>query len=425
MMRLRKTLSQLLKHDRTLSAARRNLRRAIADGSRVPLPDAGRRWGSYSEQTRTFAKNAVSALEVVSVGQNWQGSYESRHSGEGLIDYAKMIDASLLSQFPDFSGHLRSFDEVPHAPPGTVASYGGRRVSSAVLGHTMIIMRCLKYVRPRIVLDIGGGTGSTGRLWLTNSIHRPACYIDLDLPESLFYAECYIRSFVPDADIRYVHDASDLKLPLGASGRPTVLLIPVHNHPMVDNVPVDLITNSGSLQEMTTEYVDFYMNLIERSRATYFYSSNYFAQRIHVLIESMNYAAPVLGSNWRTLYQRYRPDPDRGVAELMFERGVSILDRRIFDDGFKINSVDAFLAAFIAVRASESAEQIMQVVAKAKQGLPFIPKELFYLTKRALQFDPGSQTIRDQLAELEQAAAIGVQNVGMIGAPLPHPGART
>ncbi len=41
---------------------------------------------------------------------------------------------------------------------------------------------------------------------------------------------------------------------------------------------------------MTTAYVDFYMELIDACKARYFYSSNYFAQRIELLPESMNFA---------------------------------------------------------------------------------------------------------------------------------------
>lgn len=391
-----------------LSIVRDNLRRALAAATDVP--DPGRRWAAYSQQTRDFAKRATNVTHVIETALSWQGSYETRHSGAALSQYAAMLDCALRSQFPQFADALVSFAEVESAPIETIVEHGGRRVSSAILEHTFKIMRCLAHVRPNIVLDIGGGTGSTGRLWLTNAIHRPKCYIDLDLPESLFYAETYFRNLISDAEIRYVHDASDVNgFTSSDSDRCRILLVPVHNHRLIDRIPIDLITNIGSLQEMTTEYVDFYMNLIERSSAPLFYSSNYFGQRIELLIESMNYAAPVLGRHWAAVYRQYWPDPVRGVAEIIFRRTV---------EPSEITSIEDFLIAFDALRGSDDTARIMRVVTQARKELPFVPKELLYLTRKARLLDPGSTEIASVLRELESLAAVGVQNIGMIGPAL-------
>lgn len=196
-----------------VETARQNMLRAIKAGAEVNLPDPGARWGGYSLKTRAAVQQFKTPLEVIHYAQLLQGSFESRHAGAELADYAKMFQGMLVQKFPEFAEHLRSFAETPLSLPNTMIELDGRLISSPVLSHTDNIMRCLAHVRPQAVLDIGGGTGSAGRLWGTNPIHRPAVYIDLDLPESLFFAEVYLRTFLPAGAVTYVHDRGDLETP--------------------------------------------------------------------------------------------------------------------------------------------------------------------------------------------------------------------
>jgi putative sugar O-methyltransferase len=399
--------------DQIVRGARANLLRAKRKAAKASLPDEGARWRSYSAQIASLADRATSAAEVVRAALRWQGSFESRHQGQALIDYAAMFGEHYKAEYPEFEDQASSFTETPLAPSDLTAEHDGRLVSSPALEQTHHIMRCLQFIRPETVLDIGGGTGSTGRLWLTNSIHRPRRYIDMDLPESLFVAEVYLRATLPDARVAYIHNAYDL-LSAGLCSA-DVLLIPTHNHHLLKWLSIDLAFNTGSLQEMTTDYAALYASVIDRTRARFFYSSNYFAQKISLLLESMNYAAPVMPRYWCARFLRWWPDPDRGVAQIMFERAEGVPPPTPPET---IKTPADFLLAFDAARHIDDAARVLTIVRQARDGMGYTPKEALYLARKAAALAPGSAAAAAEVQELEQLAAIGIQNIGMIGPPM-------
>jgi putative sugar O-methyltransferase len=382
--------------------------------SQSKLPAVGARWGTYSDQIRALANSTNDPLMVIRTAQEWQGSFESRHTTDALAGYAADLDALILREFPEFATNLASFAESDTAPADKVAFRNGRKVSSPVLSQTRTVLRGIKTARPKVVLDIGGGTGSTGRLWMTNTVHNPRRYIDLDLPESLFFAEVYLRHALPDADVIYLHSAIDLLRCAIPSTRKQVVLVPAHKHHLARWLGADLVTNTGSLQEMTTEYVDHYMRIIEECGARYFYSSNYFAQKIEVLVESMNYAAPTLPSHWKARNLVWWPDEFRGVAEVVYERTESA-DDDIHDFGLTPKDQSEFLHLFDALRHTSDANEIIDAVKRTKAALPYVPKETLYLARRAKSLSPDDASIAACVSELEALAAIGVANFGMIG----------
>jgi hypothetical protein len=57
----------------------------------------------------------------------------------------------------------------------------------------LTLLKLLQDNRPRTICDIGGGTGSTARCWLTNSAHRPQIVVIVDIPETLVYSEALLQ----------------------------------------------------------------------------------------------------------------------------------------------------------------------------------------------------------------------------------------
>jgi putative sugar O-methyltransferase len=404
--------------------ARQDMRWAIEAGAKADLPDPGTRWGAYSLQTRAASQHFKTPLEVIHYAQLLQGSFESRHAEAELADYAQMFQGMLIEEFPEFSEHLSSFAETSSSLPSTLVELDGRLVSSPVLSHTYNILRCLAHVRPQAVLDIGGGTGSAGRLWATNLIHRPAVYVDLDLPESLFFSEVYLKTLLLDGDVTYVHDGSDLDSIAGAvrasqdNRVSRIFLVPVHNHHFIREIALDLAVNTGSLQEMPAPYVGFYMELIDASTARYFYSSNYFAQRIELLLESMNFAAPVMGPDWKSVFRKWHPDPVRGVAEVLFERRAGNVQieseaARLLQD-IRIDSGAAFLEVFDVIRQVQNPDMLMAAATNARNEMGYTPKEALWLVRRALELSPESEAIRAGLAEMEKLARSGQRARGFL-----------
>ena len=66
------------------------------------------------------------------------------------------------------------------------------------------------------ICEIGGGFGAPARLFLTNGYRRPRSYVIADLPESLFFAECFLRATLGNDRVRYVGAAMDA-LPEGTA----------------------------------------------------------------------------------------------------------------------------------------------------------------------------------------------------------------
>src|SRR5262249_22509128 len=143
--------------------------------------------------------------------------------------------------------------------------------------------------------------------------------------------------------------------------------------------PIDLAINTGSMQEMSDDYVDFYMERIDRSQIKCFYSWNYFAQPIAGRPEAMNVAAPVMGGDWSAEYKVYYDSQTAGTAEMLFARtgkDAQLLARAkaAVAAGPPTDNA-AFLELFDAVRRVERGSLLMDAAANAIVGLPYIPRE--------------------------------------------------
>ena len=103
---------------------------------------------------------------------------------------------------------------------------------------------------------------------------------------------------------------------------------PPHGKPYLDKLdkPVDLVINTGSMQEMTDEWIDFYIDWLARFDTRYFYSLNYVAQPLSIMGESRHLWTQRLGPNWATRHMRLNiplldlEGPSRDFLEVLFEK---------------------------------------------------------------------------------------------------------
>lgn len=399
-----------------INSARANMRRAIRE-TRANLPPAGWRWQSYCIYARRQAERFRTPTELIHSVQSPESGtgFEARHSGGALIEHAKLMERTCHEQFPDFRDKLTTFRETELSAPSTLTELNGRLVSSPLYNHIIHTLRCLGRVWPNTVLEIGGGYGAPGRVWMTNGVHIPKRYIDVDFPESLFFAEVYLRATLPDCPIVYLHAGDSFP-----EGNYAIALCPIANFGSILQADVDLVVNTGSMQEMSDEYVAFYMDAIERSRFQRFYSANYFAQPLGELHESMNLAAPVLGPNWVATYRSYLGAPPRGTAELFFERkaGDPVED---VEATVKIMLADespmspsSFLKLFDAVRRTSRPDLYIAAASAAIAGMSYVPKEALYLARMAAEKSALSKTEAALLRVLERIAEDGRRNSGVV-----------
>jgi putative sugar O-methyltransferase len=398
--------------------ARENLSRAL-HGANDTLPDPGWRWGAYCLHARRQANRLRTPVEVIHTIQAPVSNvgFEARMVGHQLEAHAQLMERNCRELFPQFADAIPSFTETPLAFPETVTILDDRLVSSPLYNHVIHALRCLGHVRPQHVMEIGGGYGAPARLWMINNLHRPHVYIDVDFPESLFYAEVYLQETLPDHEIVYLHRGQ--AMPQVEGTRPSIILCPISSLEAILDFPIDLIVNTGSLQEMTDEYVAFYMDAIERSECNSFYSSNYFAQPIQTLMESMNMAAPVMGPNWHCEFKAYHDDPIRGVAELLLVRKCG------HDESAALSEVrsrlqpppcngEQFLNLFDATRKVDDPDLLIACARAAVAGMPFVPKETLYLARRAARLSQLSDSDLELLTSLEQMAAEGRADSGIV-----------
>lgn len=396
--------------------AKENLVRALRLEASTQLPDAGWRWQAYRTATQRFVNYFRTPIEVIHAIQSPRSNmgYEARMTGRGLVNYARTVEQACLRIFPQYADKLGSFKESPLSHPETLAYLNNRLVSSPLYNHVVQIMRCATMVQPDIVMEIGGGYGAPGRLWLTNDVCRPRIYIDVDFPESLFFTEVYLRANDPSLHVEYLRAEADIERILNRpDAGPTVILVPIALIGALRAVPIDLAVNTGSLQEMTADYVEFYCRWLDTSNVGHFYSSNYFGQQIDNLFEGMNYVAPTMTDRWTTKFRCLHEDPLRPVAEVMFCRTpeeslrlhrdqASSKCQSLLDDSADPITLSTFLELFDLSRFSIDARLLGQICDRAAM-MKATPKEALPLAKRYLE------TVRinhESLDQLEKAEAL-------------------
>ena len=112
------------------------------------------------------------------------------------------------------------------------------------------------------------------------------------------------------------------------AGEADFVLCPIEHVESLKDVRFDLAVNTGSLPEMTEEWVDFWMDYLDAANVSLFYSLNYFGQPLEFMSESMNAWSPRLHPRWTARLLRAEPyfvmtQTTRVFAETMYEKGDS------------------------------------------------------------------------------------------------------
>jgi len=188
-----------------------------------------------------------------------------------VLDYhrfAKVINKELLAS-------------VTESPVGGNSSvyYRGQALSEKLLFHTMIVNDILNHItfgkERNVVVDIGSGYGGLDRLL---SYYVPnACFILVDLPETLLLTSYFIEANFPNKKIAFL---SDIKNRLDEFDQLVLeydfIIVPPYVVEKIPNESVDLVLNSASLGFMDKDYVHYYLGYIARILKPFghFYSLN-------------------------------------------------------------------------------------------------------------------------------------------------------
>jgi len=183
--------------------------------------------------------------------------------------YSKVINKELLAS-------------VSESSVGGSASvcYRGQYLSEKLLFHTLMvndIINCIDFVESKrnVVVDIGSGYGGLDRLL---SYYIPnACFVLVDLPETLLLTSYFIELNFPNKKIALLSDINDrLDVFDDLVQEYDFIIVPPSVVEQIPSSSVDLVINSASLGFMEKDYVNYYLEHINRMLRPlgHFYSLN-------------------------------------------------------------------------------------------------------------------------------------------------------
>lgn len=365
------------------------------------LPSHGVRWEAYAQRTRDAIATLVTPVDVLQFAQSKIG-FEHRGNIHHEGKFTALYERELTISFPKFSDQLNGFADIADSAPDTTYIHNGRLISNVLFYLARVVMACLSHLQsaPKVILEIGGGYGAPARTWMKNPIARPRCYLILDMPESLFFSDVFLRKEFGRDSVYYV--TSKDALPAAKLEKYQFILCPLPNFTALEKLPVDLVINTGSLQEMSEEWVDFYREFLDRLHCRWFYTLNYFAQPVNALWESGNLLSPRLSPRWTARLLRWNPafirmQGDRDFLEALYEKGASSLSRGEADILFKHllqrePTGEIFVELMDLVRQYPEPALMLKALAFAMR-MPMAPKEALWLCEQLLSLSISAEDL--------------------------------
>jgi hypothetical protein len=362
--------------DPTVIEARRHLAEALSHIS-PNAPSYGSRW---QPQVDAMARDIPALRDAVSCLHYAQHNvtFDGRPPFPDDIMLIQFREWAVENEFPDLVPVLRQMYENPLSGPESLGQFNGRIVSRVFYYHARNCLAGITYAnRPKRVLEIGGGYGEIARIWLINSIAPAESYVIVDIPECLFFAEVALKTEFGD-QVAYFE---------GKDPGSRILLVPL---PYLNDFArsADLVINTGSMQEMTDEWIDFYMKWLSTYNTRYFYSLNYAAQPISIMGESRNLWTQRSGSEWSTRHLRLNiplldlEGPTRDYLEVLYEKSPatrslkewSIYRGHIMSKTTYVEGLDLLRQDFTIKNAKEFVDVVME-------KMPYHPKEILYIVE--------------------------------------------
>lgn len=123
------------------------------------------------------------------------------------------------------------------------------------------------------VIEIGAGYG--GLVHHLSNIVGKATFIIVDLPEVLLFSAAYLSLLNPQKKI-YIYNSQDFAELINSSAIETFdfILVPNYRLDSLRHLQFELALNVSSLQEMTVEQVETYLDFIQATTTGVFYSLN-------------------------------------------------------------------------------------------------------------------------------------------------------
>jgi putative sugar O-methyltransferase len=361
--------------DAIVSQARAHLLETLSHQSK--LPEYGSRWQPQVEAIGRDISSLTDSDACLRYAQ-YNITFDGRPPFPGDTGIVQMREWAVANEFPQHAGALLLMSENPMSGAESLGEFNGRLVSLVMYYHARNVLAALTYAdKPRRIVEIGGGYGEIARMWLKNPIAPPQFYVIADIPECLFFAEVALRAEFGDK-VGYF-DGSD-------PGSP-ILLVPL---PFLADFrrSSDIVINTGSMQEMTDEWIDFYMAWLSHYDTRYFYCLNYAAQPISIMGESRNLWTQRPGPEWSTRHLRLNiplqdlVGPTRDYLETLYEKTPatrSLKEWSIYRG--HILSKTTYVEGLDLLRQNLTIENASTFLNTVMEYMPYHPKELLWIAR--------------------------------------------
>ena len=361
-----------------ISIAKTNYYNSSASKSDSNQPPYGTRWAPQVEVIKVAIEGFLDPIQCIHFAQ-LHITFDHRESDGFVTDLPriKLYDALLKQEFPFFKEELDALAENPLSYPSSIVQYRGRAVSNVFFLHAWFILACSSYIQsPKRILEIGGGYGAPARLWMHTKTTNIESYSIVDIPECLFFAEVALRKEFGNEAVGYFD---------GKDPGTRIVLVPLC-HLGVFKRKSDLVINTGSMQEMTDEWVDYYKKWLNDYGAKYFYSLNYAAQPLENMVESRNLWSPRLGTEWSTLRLNINmpliraQGPSNDFLEAMYKKtpAQGKFEKWAYFHGKSLTK-QTYIEGIDLLRQNLNTEDALKFVNLVLTDLPYIPKEVLWI----------------------------------------------
>ena len=244
-----------------------------AKGLPMPTSDfVDKGWVGNSENMRKSVEAFKVIEDVIEHGQSL-GSSGFNHRSTPEEKNIRDIISAIAERWPRFNFVSSPFQESPFTIRNTLFELAPERPVSAIFyWHLEMYLACVNKLgdAPRQILEIGTGNGELARIF--KIAHPGLHYVLMDLPESLFFAETYLRANFPAARCFY---ATSPEWNTSAIAEHDFIFVPVPNWKPLQGAQLDYALNQGSMQEMPAATVQFYCDLLHQAKVGGFCSINY------------------------------------------------------------------------------------------------------------------------------------------------------
>jgi len=436
-----------------LEICRKNYARAIElDRSSVPGQEnreSERRWDKYRVAFSEVIKTAKNERDAIFWAQCKSKAFDSRRPVGALgkifrcdairypgrllkfflpsISVIYLYEKILKHSFPHFSKEIDGFSDTNLSWKETLLKVkNGRLLSNVLFWHAYHILTCATYVRDReikSVCEIGGGYGNIARLWFSNTIVDIDTYLIIDIPESLFFAEVFLRSTLKDVDVVYINSIDDINKE--KNNKKVVYLCPIYLHELTSNLKFDIIANTESIPEMGDDWARFWRDWMGNQNAAYFYSHNFALHRCEHLPTKEEFISPLVPPKWEAHFVQVNHPivmihyKNSTLATILFKNITAYYSENLNNNIGNILELkkqenmtqDTFLYYAYGLYYSKNIDVILNFVNISIRSLHFFPKELYYFINILIRAEESGEIMlekKEMLVEISRNLRLSV-----------------